>query len=96
MTSSKLESSNNVSSNNLSTPAGPSEVSNNNKEHLFIQQLNMVQEVCDRFLEDEKGYEKNKAVLEKFLNNFENEIASVPEEVFNQVYERALNLQADT
>ena len=75
-----------MSSNNQSTPAGPSEVSNNKKENPFIQQLKMVQEVCDRFLEDEKGYEKNKAVLEKFLNGFENEIASVPEEVFNQVY----------
>lgn len=71
MTSSKLE-----SSYSMSTPAGPSEPSH--KEHSFIQQLNMVQEVCDIFLDDDKNYEKNKAVLDKFLNGFENEIASVP------------------
>jgi hypothetical protein len=56
----------------------------------------MIQEVCDRFLEDDKGYEKNKALLENFLSRFENEIASVPEEVFNRVYEQAINLQTDT
>ena len=56
----------------------------------------MVQEVFDRFLEDDKGYEKNKALLQNFLSGFENQIASVPEDVFNRVYERALNLQADT
>jgi hypothetical protein len=34
-------------------------------------------------LEDEANYDKNKALLEKFIASFEDDVAAVPDEVFD-------------